>query len=365
MGHFVIVGEAGRKLNLQDCPLTLLKHALQRIRAVFFFPMSLKRKAGAAELSVLLDDDAVIVVDKPADMLSVPGREVKLLAAGAVADRSLPRRSEQWARAIRSAAAAESASPLVKKLETRCSSTPRKRDQFLQFLQRAFKANKKECEAAWCEVEKVDAQLHRLDYDDIPSQLLSAADIVAERMGRQVYTVHRLDMETSGLLIFAKTESACSFLGKQFREGAVDKTYLARVGGSVDASLSGTSILLPIGPDLANRPKQRIDHSSAGKPCETKMRVLSHDGPGAGANQEATTLVELKPLTGRTHQLRVHMAALGHPILGDSLYSPAFTSSSSSSSSEEMSRLHLHARDIAFTHPSTGLRVSLQCPCPF
>jgi len=336
--------------------------------------MSLKRKAGEAALSVLLEDDEVIVVDKPAGMLSVPGREVKLLAAGVLADRSLPRRSEQWAQAIRTAAASESASPLVKKLETRCANAPRKRDQFLQFLQRAYKADEKECEAVWCEVEKSDAQLHRLDYNDIPSHLLSAADIVAERVGRQVYTVHRLDMETSGLLLFAKTESACAFLGKQFREGAVDKTYLARVSGSVEASLNGTNILLPIGPDFANRPKQRVDHSSAGKPCETKMRVLSHDCPGAstgagvgvgsGADQqEATTLVELKPLTGRTHQLRVHMAALGHPILGDSLYSLA--ASTSSSSSEDKGRLHLHARDISFTHPTTGLRVSLQCPCPF
>ena len=159
---------------------------------------------------------------------------------------------------------------------------------------------------------------------------------------------HRLDMATSGLLLFALGAAMHSALSRLFRERQVDKRYVAVVHGLI-AEDSG-EINLPLICDWPNRPRQIVDFS-VGKPSLTRYRVLQRD-PAA-----FTSRVELEPVTGRSHQLRVHLAALGHPILGDDLYGgPA----------ENLAeRLLLHAQELAFVHPLTGEPLQFQAPAPF
>lgn len=156
--------------------------------------------------------------------------------------------------------------------------------------------------------------------------------------------VHRLDMDTSGVLLFALDEEAAASLRSQFQEHSVKKTYVAVLETSGEIPSEGT-IELPLSPDYDERPRQKVDRA-AGKPSVTHYRVI---GSSAGLCR-----VELHPLTGRTHQLRVHCAhrdGLGSPILGDRLYG-----------SPSAPRLHLHARSIVFRHPVTGGEIEISCP---
>ena len=152
--------------------------------------------------------------------------------------------------------------------------------------------------------------------------------------------VHRLDQATSGLVVFAKRKEAQSALRQQFEQRTVSKTYLALLEGK-PLKEKGT-IDLPLRPDLDDRPRQVVDYEH-GKRAVTQYRVLEHHGN--------RTLVEFKPLTGRTHQLRVHAShpqGLHCPIVGDMLYGTAAP------------RLCLHAQSINFTHPITGERIHLR-----
>ena len=161
-------------------------------------------------------------------------------------------------------------------------------------------------------------------------------------------TVHRLDMGTSGLIVFARGKDMESQLFRQFRERQTSKRYLAVVAGQL-AEASGT-IELPLICDWPNRPRQKVD-LAIGKPSLTRYRVLGFD---AASN---TSRLELEPVTGRSHQLRVHLAELGHPILGDELYGGPVA--------EAAPRLLLHATDLALPHPATAAVLHLHCPAPF
>lgn len=160
--------------------------------------------------------------------------------------------------------------------------------------------------------------------------------------------VHRLDMATSGLVLFARGAAAQRHLNAQFAARTVHKRYVAVVAGRPAAD-AGT-IDLPLAADWPNRPRQQVDRV-AGKPSLTRWRVL---GP-AGAD---ATRLELIPVTGRAHQLRVHLLALGHPILGDALYAPPEIQARSP-------RLLLHASAIAFAHPGSGATLAFDDPAPF
>lgn len=139
--------------------------------------------------------------------------------------------------------------------------------------------------------------------------------------------VHRLDQATSGLLLFARGPEAQRELSADFAERRVGKVYVAIVAGR----LEGEGLVdLPLGADWPNRPRQQVDHAG-GKPSQTRWRALSHEN--------GHTRVALEPLTGRSHQLRVHMAALGHAILGDALYASSGVASASP-------RLLLHASEL-------------------
>lgn len=160
-------------------------------------------------------------------------------------------------------------------------------------------------------------------------------------------TVHRLDMATSGLMVFGRGAAAQRALSMAFADRQVAKSYAAIVAGEVQA-MSG-EVDLPLITDWPNRPRQMVDHT-IGKPSLTRYRVLSRG--------EGTTRVQLEPVTGRSHQLRVHMQALGHPILGDVFYAPPEVVALSP-------RLLLHAETLELPHPASGERMRFQSAAPF
>lgn len=161
--------------------------------------------------------------------------------------------------------------------------------------------------------------------------------------------VHRLDQATSGLMLMARGAAMQRALSRAFENREVGKRYVAMVEGRLpsptDAQVWGL-IDLPIIVDWPRRPLRIID-AERGKPSQTRWRVLAFD---AATN---TTRVELEPVTGRSHQLRVHLQALGHPILGDTLYAPAEVQS-------KAPRLLLHAAALQFTHPASSLALSFE-----
>ncbi len=158
--------------------------------------------------------------------------------------------------------------------------------------------------------------------------------------------VHRLDRDTSGLMVFAKTPHAQRHLGLQFEKRMVKKTYVARVWG-VPAEKSGT-IDLPLIVDWPNRPRQKVCHET-GRSAVTEWRRLRVDGD--------TARLRLYPRTGRSHQLRVHCLELGHPILGDPFYATG--------PARDFPRLMLHAEELRIKHPEGGRSIRFRSPAPF
>tara|TARA_R100000687_G_scaffold83666_2_gene88333 strand:- start:11074 stop:11703 length:630 start_codon:yes stop_codon:yes gene_type:complete len=184
----------------------------------------------------------------------------------------------------------------------------------------------------------------------VPGKALEHKDSLELRVQRVYPTakiVHRLDMATSGLLVMALDKDTHRQLSRQFELRQTRKTYIARVYGEVSGERG--SVDLPLICDWPNRPKQMVCQQR-GKPSLTHWRVLERN--------DNSTRMELTPVTGRSHQLRVHMLSLGHPILGDRLYahSDALTMAK---------RLQLHAQTLGFTHPVTGLPLELSAPVPF
>lgn len=158
--------------------------------------------------------------------------------------------------------------------------------------------------------------------------------------------VHRLDRDTSGVIIFALTPHAQRSLSMQFEKRTTKKTYVARVQGRVSEK-TGT-VDLPLIVDWPNRPLQKVCHET-GKPAVTDWRVMKQS--------DAETRIRLTPKTGRSHQLRVHMLALGHPILGDPLYAPETTT--------EFDRLMLHSEELRINHPESGKGMSFRAKAGF
>ena len=175
----------------------------------------------------------------------------------------------------------------------------------------------------------------------------------AQQQWPEALVVHRLDQATSGLVLMARNPEAQRRMGRAFELRQVHKRYEAIVAGHMAAPNSGdwAEINLPIAADWERRPLRVID-PVLGKPSLTRWRALAHD---ESAN---TTRIELEPVTGRTHQLRVHLAAVGHAILGDALYADAAIHA-------QHSRLLLHAAWLAFEHPATGQRIEISLPAPF
>src|SRR5574343_141420 len=194
---------------------------------------------------------------------------------------------------------------------------------------------------------------------DKPAGLLSQPgrrpekwDSVISRLKPQfpdAVVVHRLDEPTSGLMMLALGHEMSSGLSRAFRERQVHKRYEAIVDGLMTPDQG--SIDFPLMADWPNRPRQKIDFD-AGKPSLTYFQVLERNV------QECWTRVDLEPYTGRSHQLRMHLMALGHPILGDPLYAHP-------EALARAPRMYLHARHLSFTHPLTGEAMVFDSPTPF
>lgn len=191
---------------------------------------------------------------------------------------------------------------------------------------------------------------------DKPSGLLSVpgkgphlADCLLARI-QQVFPeallVHRLDRDTSGVMIFAMTPHAQRHLGLQFEKRMTRKTYVARVWG-VPSEPAGT-IDLPLIVDWPNRPLQKVCHET-GKPAQTDWKRIKDEG--------ATARVRMFPKTGRSHQLRVHMLSIGHPILGDPFYATG--------PARDFPRLMLHSEELRFNHPQGGVSTKVRSKAPF
>jgi tRNA pseudouridine32 synthase / 23S rRNA pseudouridine746 synthase len=192
---------------------------------------------------------------------------------------------------------------------------------------------------------------------DKPTGLLSVpgrgedrADCLISRL-RAVYPgvllVHRLDLDTSGVMVFALNPAAQKHLGRQFETRQTEKTYIARLAGHLTPERGRVD--LPLIVDWPNRPRQHVNFET-GRPAQTDWQVLALEDDG-------TSRVRLLPVTGRSHQLRVHMLEQGHPILGDSLYATG--------AARDYPRLMLHAETLGLTHPYSGAAMMFSADCPF
>ena len=181
----------------------------------------------------------------------------------------------------------------------------------------------------------------------VPGRTADLADCLASRADAAypgATIVHRLDMDTSGVIILARNRTAHRHIGLQFEKRMTSKRYIACVEGRIDAN-EGT-IDLPLRCDWPNRPLQMVCHEQ-GRAAVTHWHVLTR--------ADASTRLALTPQTGRSHQLRVHMATLGHPILGDSFYGDPTSAP----------RLMLHAERLDLRHPTGGAWHSFTAPCAF
>jgi len=183
----------------------------------------------------------------------------------------------------------------------------------------------------------------------VPGRGALLADCLITRIQSEYPTallVHRLDRDTSGAMVFALSANAQRHLGLQFEKRQIKKTYVARVWGQIEAD-TGT-VDLPIIVDWPNRPKQMICHDT-GRAAVTDWQVINRD--------RGKTRVKLSPKTGRSHQLRIHMLALGHPILGDPFYGTL--------ESQEAIRLMLHSHRLRLRHPDGGEMMDFRAKLPF
>jgi len=185
----------------------------------------------------------------------------------------------------------------------------------------------------------------------VPGRGADKQDCVSARVQARwpdALVVHRLDMATSGLMLFGRGAAMQRRLSRAFASRQIQKHYIAVVDGCLSAP-SGC-IELPLAADWPNRPMQKVDFDR-GKPARTDWQVLDADAA------MSSTRLSLQPHTGRTHQLRLHLSAIGHPILGDALYAPPAVR-------DRAGRMLLHACALALAHPASGERLELKSNAP-
>ena len=183
----------------------------------------------------------------------------------------------------------------------------------------------------------------------VPGRGAHLSDCLIARIQRpfpEALLVHRLDRDTSGVMVFALSRNAQRNLGLQFERRHIGKAYAARVWGEPAADAG--EVDLPLIVDWPNRPKQHVDHET-GKPAQTDWQVVRREG--------GTARLRLIPKTGRSHQLRVHMAEIGHPILGDPFYATG--------PARDFPRLMLHSEELRLRHPDGGAPMTFTVPAPF
>lgn len=188
----------------------------------------------------------------------------------------------------------------------------------------------------------------------VPGRGADKQDCLSQRALRlwpDALVVHRLDMATSGVFLMGRGLAMQRRLGQAFAEREVGKRYEALVDGVVGPVGSSGTITLPVGADWPNRPRQKVDPLN-GRPSTTRWQVLAVDDVARSSR------LQLEPLTGRTHQLRVHLQAIGHAILGDTLYADAAVQA-------RAPRLLLHATQLQLAHPATGEPLAFASAAPF
>jgi len=193
----------------------------------------------------------------------------------------------------------------------------------------------------------------------VPGKGPEKQDSVAYRLQQEfgeIHVCHRLDWKTSGVMVFAKNKTALRILNKQFRDRWVKKEYICRVLGSLKGQ---GQIEIPMIVDWPNRPRQKVDYIE-GKFASTSWQAIKTESIEDKQSHQnyIVTRLNLVPLTGRSHQLRVHMQYLGHPILGDTLYANPLAIQLSK-------RLELHASCLCFQHPRTNEWKNFRVSCPF
>ena len=174
-----------------------------------------------------------------------------------------------------------------------------------------------------------------------------------ERANPAVKLIHRLDMDTSGLIIFAKNAAAQTNISKQFIERLPQKKYQARVFGAWEQVGATGEISVPVRYEPTTKPRHIVDHDWS-KHALTLYEILAHEQ----CNGQTVTRVMLKPVTGRSHQLRVHMVHAGHVMIGDPIYAE-------SAALKIAPRLNLHAQQLRLKHPVLGAWMDWESPCPF
>ncbi len=187
----------------------------------------------------------------------------------------------------------------------------------------------------------------------VPGKTEDLQDCVINRLlsiEPRTLLIHRLDRDTSGILVFGLSRWGQKNISRQFQERRTAKIYQALVAGQLTGE--GT-VDVPVSYD-PSRPPMHIADPDHDKPALTHWQVMEH----SEIQQQPVSRVRLTPITGRSHQLRVHMQYLGHPILGDTLYATA-------EQQQLMPRLCLHAEQLSFMHPQTGEPLQFSCPVPF
>ena len=331
-------------------------------------------------LNVIFEDDYLIGINKAANMLAVHGNTVK----------RMPRQME-WIDAIKYACNDNSNNILdknilnyIKKLSNN-KSVPRKEKQFKSFVKRTLKIDNEDelVDKLYDYLINIDDFLHRPLIKDLPKGWISVLEYAQDCCNHKIYAVHRLDQATSGVFLMAKTQEAAAKMSKLFQTRNIKKKYKAEIYGHIDDNLlykdnnhnvdnnNIYKVIAKLRADENNKPKQIVDDEN-GKESETIVKVLKKYYNNTSTTTE-TTLVELQPLTGRTHQLRVHMASLGTPIVGDGLYAPEIISSTGKFKVEVVNkggfqfiknqpRLALHAHTLEFIHPFTNEEVIITAP---
>ena len=297
-------------------------------------------------LAVLARGPQFVAIDKPVGLRSTPALDTSAV----VSSDHKRKRQERWSEVAAHNASDEAATTLpaelasgLRKLGEEAASVPRKRQKFVRYCARSLKADDATAEALWGHLQRQLAAEEASEGLEMTDSALSRV----QRAHADAHAVHRLDMETSGVLLIALDEAGAASLGGLFERKETSKVYEAVVAGSPDADEG--EIALPIRPDVDRRPLQVVDHEH-GKPSLTRWRVLERLAD--------RTRLELTPVTGRTHQLRLHLQAIGFPILGDTLYAHEEARGKSD-------RLMLHAKRLAFTAPQSGEGYDIIAPCPF
>ncbi len=187
----------------------------------------------------------------------------------------------------------------------------------------------------------------------VPGKTEDLQDCLISRLMKiepKTLLIHRLDRDTSGILVFALSREGQKSISRQFQERQTDKTYQAIVAGTLDGE-GMVDVPVIYDPD---HPPLHIAEPNHNKPALTHWQAIEH----FEIQGQAVTRVKLTPITGRSHQLRVHMQYLGHPIIGDTLYATP--------EQQQLSvRLCLHAERLSFSHPHTQQPVEFYCPAPF